>query len=211
MASYLKAISECIVELRIAEIQGVVKQALDAGVAVEDILGAVADASQEVGAKFEHNEFFLSDLIMAGETTKIALAAVTPFVKGTPRTSGRVVIGTIEGDLHDIGKNLVIRLLEANGFEAFDLGIDVPAKKFAQKAAEVRAECVGISALLSVTVPTIKNVAEHLENAGLRSKVRIIAGGAALRKEYVNQLKIDAAVNDVVEGLNIVKSWVNKN
>jgi len=164
---------------------------------------------QEVGSRFQQCQYFFSELIMAGETMKEALKNLKPLLESSrTKAAGKIVIGTIQGDLHDIGKDIVSTLLFSAGFEVHDLGIDVPPAKFAEKAKETDANIVGVSALLSVTVPTVSEVAEALSQKGLRSKVKIIAGGAAMRPEYATKLGIDAAVNDAVEGVKIIKDWM---
>jgi 5-methyltetrahydrofolate--homocysteine methyltransferase len=203
-------IYECVVNLQVDRIESEVRKALDRGVDPHAVLEAISKGSREVGRRFENGEYYLSDLVMAGETMRLGIEVIRPFLKGKGRASGKIVIGTVEGDLHDIGKNIVSILLSAEGFEVFDLGIDVPPKRFAEKVAEVGADIVGVSALLSVTVPSIRRVTESLEERGLRSKVKIIAGGAPLREEYAERLKIDAAVNDAVKGLAIIKSWLKR-
>lgn len=203
-----QTICDYVVNLDVDKIEGAVKKALDSGVDPHSVLDAISRGSQEVGRRFERGEYYLSDLMMAGETMKLGIDVTRPFLKGKGRASGKVLLGTVEGDLHDIGKNIISVLLSADGFEVVDLGIDVSPSRFAEKAAEVRADIVGVSALLSVSVPNVRRVAESLEEKSLRSKVKIIAGGAALREEYAERLKIDAAVNDAVKGLAIIESWL---
>lgn len=116
-------------------------------------------------------------------------------------------MGTIVGDLHDIGKNVVKMLIVSAGFEVCDLGIDVTPQEFVEAAKKVGADVIGISALLSVTVPKTAEVVRLLKESGLKEKVRVIVGGAAVRKEHEEMFGVDAAVNDAVEGVKIIKSW----
>lgn len=200
---------DAIVNLELDKIQDTVRQALDSGLSPLDILKELQEGMQEVGSRFQQCQYFFSELIMAGETMKEALKILKPLLESSrTKAVGKVVIGTIQGDLHDIGKDIVSTLLFSSGFEVHDLGIDVPPVKFAEKVKEADASIVGVSALLSVTVPTVSEVAEALSQKGLRSKVKIIAGGAAMRPEYAAKLGIDAAVNDAVEGVKIIKDWV---
>jgi len=205
----LEPIQEAIVRLKIDNVEMLVKKALDAGFTVAEIQNAVKQGSEEVGRKFEAGEYFLSDLIMAGETMKTAVTALKQHITEPAGKSGRVVIGTIKGDLHDIGKDIVGTFLAASGFEVFDLGIDVSPKRFADEARARSADIVGVSALLSVAFPMIRQVPDEVESLGVRHSVKIIGGGAALREEHAEKLNIDAAVNDAVEGLEKIKSWMS--
>lgn len=200
---------DAIVNLELNKIQDTVREALDSGLSPVEILRELQEGMQEVGSRFQQCQYFFSELIMAGETMKEALKNLKPLLESSrTKAVGKIVIGTIQGDLHDIGKDIVSTLLFSAGFEVHDLGIDVPPAKFAEKAKETDANIVGVSALLSVTVPTVSEVAEALSQKGLRSKVKIIAGGAAMRPEYATKLGIDAAVNDAVEGVKIIKDWI---
>jgi len=207
----LMVMSSCrdaLVNLEIDKMQNTVRVALDSGLPPPEILKDLEAGMQEVGSKFQRGEYFFSELIMAGETMKEALKILKPLLESSQgKARGKVVIGTIQGDLHDIGKDIVSTLLVSAGFEVYDLGIDVPPNKFAEKVKETDANIVGISALLSVTVPTVSKVAEAMKLEGLRNRVKIIAGGAAMRRDYAEKLGIDAAVNDAIEGVNIIKDW----
>jgi len=207
----LMVMSSCrdaLVNLEIDKMQNTVRVALDSGLPPPEILKDLEAGMQEVGSKFQRGEYFFSELIMAGETMKEALKILKPLLESSQgKARGKVVIGTIQGDLHDIGKDIVSTLLVSAGFEVYDLGIDVPPNKFAEKVKETDANIVGVSALLSVTVPTVSKVAEAMKLEGLRNRVKIIAGGAAMRRDYAEKLGIDAAVNDAIEGVNIIKDW----
>jgi methylmalonyl-CoA mutase cobalamin-binding domain/chain len=175
------------------------------------VLKELGKGMDEVGRKFEKSEYFLADLMMAGETMKEGLKVLKPNLKsGKVDYLGKVVIGTIWGDLHDIGKDIVATLLISAGFEVYDLGIDVMPKKFAEEAIKQEAQVVAVSALLSTSISSISKVVEELINFGIRDRIKVIAGGAVLRKEYAAKLNIDAAVNNAIEGVNIIKSWVGK-
>ena len=210
MDDQTEPIYECVINLGADRIQTIVKKALEEGAHPHCVLDAITRGSQEVGRRFEKGEYYLSDLVMAGETMKLAMEVTGPLLKGEGHVSGRMVLGTIEGDLHDIGKNIVLNLLIAEGLEVFDLGIDVPADKFAEKAKEVAADIVGVSALLSVAAPTVRRVAESLEANNLRGRLKIIAGGATFREEDAERLKIDAAVDDAIKGLAIIRPWAKR-
>jgi methylmalonyl-CoA mutase cobalamin-binding domain/chain len=185
------------------------KKCLGQGVKPTEILEALKDGMDKIGEKFERGEYFLSELVMAGEIMKEAMATLNPYLKvETARAKGKIVLGTIVGDLHDIGKNIAKTFLLSAGFEVYDLGIDVPPLEFVKKAKEVGADVIGISALLSITVPVSAEVVKLLEREGLRKKVKVIVGGAATRKEHEKMFSVDATVNDAIEGIKIIKSWM---
>jgi len=164
-----------------------------------------------VGAQFACGEMFLPDLVLAGEAMKAALAVLEPEMRsrGTQRkTLGKVVLGTVQGDIHEIGKTLVGTMLAANGFEVYDLGADVPAERFAEKAGEVNADIVGLSALLTTTMTGQRDVIQALERAGLRPRVKVMVGGAPVTPAWAGEIHADGygadAIGAVAEARRIV-------
>jgi corrinoid protein of di/trimethylamine methyltransferase len=206
----LARLRDCVVNLDIDGVKRAAKEAIDAGVTpYEAIMEGMAKGMEVVGQKYEAGEYFLAELIMAGETMKEGLSVLEPYMKtGDMKHIGKVVIGTVEGDLHDIGKNVVITLLTASGFEVIDLGVDVPAEKFVEAVKQYKPDIVAMSALLTTTMVNMAKVIKALEQAGLRDKVKIIVGGAPLTEEYAKQIGADAYGRDAVEGVNICKKWV---
>jgi len=205
----LNEITNGIVHLEYENVKKLVNSALEKDIKPLDVLEALRKGLEKVGEKFEKQEYFLSELIMAGEIMKDLLNILKPYLLSkTPKAKGKIVLGTILGDLHDIGKDIIKTLLISSGFEVYDLGIDVSPEQFVKKAKEVDADIIGISALLSTTVPTTAKVIKYLEKAKLRKKVKVIIGGAAVRKEHIKKYGVDAAVNDAMEGLNIIKAWM---
>lgn len=199
---------DVLVNLEIGGMQDSVRAALISGLSPMEILQDLEAGMQEVGARFQRGEYFFSELIMAGETMKEAFKILKPLLESSQtKAKAKIVMGTIQGDLHDIGKDIVSTMLVSAGFEVHDLGIDVPPESFSAKVKETGANIVGVSALLSVTVPTVSKVAEAIKLGGMRERVKIIAGGAAMRPEYAANLGIDAAVNDAIEGVKIIKKW----
>jgi methanogenic corrinoid protein MtbC1 len=185
-----------------------VETALAAGIPPLDVVNAMSEGMTEVGARYSREEYYLAELLMAGEVMKAGLEIVNPHLKselGEP--VGRVVIGTIEGDLHDIGKNLVIALLSSAGFEIYDLGIDVPASEFVAKAKEVNATILAMSALLTTTAATMGAVVTELQDAGLRQRLKVIVGGAAVTPELAQEIGADAFGKDAMEAQQICKRW----
>ena len=162
-----------------------------------------------VGEKYEAGEYFLSELIMAAEVMKDGMKILEPHLKaGDVEIVGRVAIGTVKGDLHDIGKNLVATLLEAAGFAVTDLGVDVPAEKFISAIREHQTDILAMSTLLTTTMTGMDVVIRETERTGLRRKVKIIIGGAPITPEYARKIGADAAAKDAVEAVNICKTWM---
>jgi 5-methyltetrahydrofolate--homocysteine methyltransferase len=149
-------------------------------------------AMDEVGKRFECNEYFVPELLIAARAMKTSLELITPhLVQAGAEPVGRVVIGTVQGDLHDIGKNLVASMLEGGGFQVVDLGVDVAPERFVEAAQEKGGSIVALSALLTTTMTMMKKVVESLEKAGIRSKTRVIIGGAPITQQYADQIGAD--------------------
>jgi corrinoid protein of di/trimethylamine methyltransferase len=154
-----------------------------------------------VGDAFGCGEAYLPDLVLAGEAMKAVVAVLDPELarRGTQRqTLGNVVVGTVKGDIHDIGKTLVATMLSASGFQVYDLGVDVPPERFAQKAREVSAAIVGVSALLTTTMVNQKSVIEALDDLGLRPQVKVMVGGAPVTRTWAQQIGADGFSEDAI-------------
>lgn len=206
----LERVVECIVGLKFDEIREACQQALDVGIPAFKIVGkGMADGMRIVGEKYEANEFFLSELIVAGEVMKEGMKVVEPHLKaGDVKKIGKIAIGTVYGDLHDIGKNVVAVMLGAAGFDVVDLGVDVPTERFVETVRQEKPEIVGMSALITVTMPEMEKVMTALERAGVRDKVKVIIGGAPVTTQFAEKIGADAAAKDAVDGVKICKSWV---
>jgi dimethylamine corrinoid protein len=165
----------------------------------------------EVGTKYEKGQYFISELIIAGEMMKRNVETLKPYLK--PRqvsARGTIVLGAAFGDLHDIGKEIVKSLLMAEGFDVDDLGVDVSPSKFVDQVQQTRARVLGISALLSTSTPAAAKVVDELNNRDVRKNSRVILGGAAVRDWMVKDYGVDAAVNDAVKGIKLIRSWVQE-
>jgi corrinoid protein of di/trimethylamine methyltransferase len=166
-----------------------------------------------IGDQFGKGEAFLPELVMAGEAMKTAVAVLEPELMklGQAREMlGKVVLATVEGDIHEIGKTLVGTMLSASGFEVFDLGVDQPAEKIIGKALEVNADIIGMSALLTTTMVRQREVIEELDKEGLRPKIKVMVGGAPITKDWVEKIKADGYSEDAIGAVKVAKELVGK-
>jgi len=200
---------ESIINLDIEGATNACRELIKSSKASMDVLfKAIGKALDVVGQKYEKGEYFLSELIMAGEVVKEVMKLIEPTYKIDERkAAATVVLATVRGDLHDLGKNIFDMLLQSSGFRVVDLGIDVAAENIVKAVRENNAEILGLSALLTTTVPEFENVVRELKKAGLRHKVKIIVGGAAVNKEVAEKYGADAWGKTAVEGLRICKQW----
>lgn len=166
-----------------------------------------------IGDQFGKGEAFLPELVMAGEAMKAAVATLEPELKklGSVReTMGRVVLATVEGDIHEIGKTLVGTMLSASGFEVTDLGVDQPADKIIGKAIEIDAQIIGMSALLTTTMVRQREVIEELDKEGLRPRIKVMVGGAPITRDWFQKIKADGYSEDAVGAVKVAKELVGK-
>ena len=195
------------------EVQKIVTDALSAGVSPEKLVSdGLRKGLQTVGEKYQAGDYFLAELIMAAEIMKETMKTIEPYFKGSEiEPIGRIAIGTVAGDIHDIGKNIVIALLKGGGFEVTDLGVDVPTSKFIDLTTEEvnkSGKCIlGMSTLLSVTMPEMHKVIEGLGNANLRKATKVIVGGALITPEFGQSIGADSASKDAVKGVEVCKNW----
>ena len=206
----LEKISELVIELEIDDIAEAVQEILDEGKDPYDVLAALTKGMDEVGRRYEAMEYYLAELVLAGETMKEAFKVLKPAMASAdkPQKERKVIVATVKGDNHDIGKNLLATLLMSSGFDVIDLGMDVGAKIVVEKVKETGAEIVCLSSLLTMTVHEITNVHEALKEAGLRDKVKLVVGGAPLNKELANKLGADNFAEDAVAGVRLIKQIV---
>jgi len=176
----------------------------------QEVVSACQKGMSIVGDLFEKNEYYVGDLIFAGELLTSSLDIIKPVLgQGSTTKIGVIVIATVEGDLHDIGKNIFKGMAEAAGFEVHDLGIDAPASAFVEKVKEVKPNIVGMSGVLTLALDSMKKTVEALRGAGLRDGVKIIIGGNPVTTEACKQVGADAFTTNAAEGIKICQGWVN--
>ena len=205
--SILEDLKEAIIKFDIDNIKALAETALKQGVtAYEGVMNGMAKGMEAVGQKYQMGEFFLPELVMAGETFKEGMKVFASHLKPSEIASqGRIVIGTVEGDLHDVGKNIVASMVGASGFEVHDLGVDVTADRFLVTTKEASADIVAMSALLSTTFPRMRDVIDAIRKAEVSAKT--LVGGAPLNLETAKSLGADGYGRDAVDGANICKQW----
>ena len=209
MQTLLAEISENVILGKRAVVEAKVREALEAGLDPQTILNEALIAPMSiVGARFECGEFYVPEMLIAARAMQAGLAVLKPHLsKGGVQMRGKVVIGTVKGDLHDIGKNLVAMMLEGAGFEIIDRGTDVPPEKFASVARESGANLVGMSALLTTTMKNMKSVIEALEDVGVRQKVKVMIGGAPVTEAFAKEIGADGYAPDASRAVALAKSF----
>lgn len=190
------------------EAKRLTQEALDAGESAETILKeGFISAMDRIGVKFKNGEVYIPEVLIAARAMHAGMAILKPILsKSTGTMAGKVLIGTVKGDLHDIGKNLVVMMLEGGGFDVVDLGIDVPADKFVEAIKIHQPQVVGLSALLTTTMREMKTTIEVIEKSGLRNQVKMIVGGAPLTEKFAREIGADGYGPDAASAVDVVKS-----
>lgn len=200
-----------IIDLEVERAVDMCREIVFQKVSVDEIFRAIARALDVVGQRYEEGRYFLSELIMAGEVVKEVLKVVEPLYKKDARkTVATVVLATVKGDLHDVGKNILSMLLQSSGFKVIDLGVDVPTEDVVKAAEENNADIVGLSALLTTVIAQFGNVVEELKKRGIRDKVKVIIGGSAVNGEVARDFKVDSWGKIAVDGLRTCEQWISQ-
>jgi len=197
-------------DLKEPEALAFVDQALGKGVDPMDLLGESKEGMNIVGQRFASQKYFIPDLVFSGEILKGIVQKLEPHVKKGEEAErlGKVVIGTVAGDIHDIGKNLVVFMLDVNGYEVFDLGIDVPAQKFVDTIKKTGSTVVGLSGFLTLAFQSMKETVDAIKKAGLRDKVKVMIGGGQISEEIRKYTGADAYGKDAMAGVSLAKQWL---
>ena len=189
------------------------QKALESNISPLDAINeGLAKGVKEVGDSFSAGEVFLVELVMAGDAMKAGMSVLLPVIRETKTeitTAGKVMIGTVAGDIHSIGKDIVATLLEAEGFEVINVGEDVSSDDFIEKVKELKPHVLGLSSLLTATLPEQKEVIEKLKENGLREAVKVIIGGAPTTQEWADEIDADGWAGDAVDAVNLVKKLVD--
>ena len=210
---FFKEISDAIVNLEKEKAVELAKRAVNENMNLLDVIEkGYGDGIRRIGDLWEEGEFFLPELMLGGNIMQESMDILLPSLKesGASSSLGVVVIATIEGDIHSIGKTIVGTLLSANGFDVYDLGADVPAEKIIETAVEKNADVIGISALLTTTMFGQKKIIDILEDKGIRDNFKVIIGGAPVTKEWTEQCNADGFAGSAVGAVKLVKNLLNK-
>lgn len=204
----LKPVGEAVVAGNEPKLLETVRAALEAGVPAKQILDEGLLAGMDVvGQKMEDEEMFIPEVLMSARAMGTALKVLTPLLaEGDVAAAGRVVIGTVKGDLHDIGKNLVAMMLEIAGFQVFNLGVDISPEKFVAAVRDKNAELVCISALLTTTMPMMQKIIDAISAGGLREKVKILVGGAPVNQKFATEIGADGYAPDAGSAVRMAKA-----
>jgi len=205
-----KKLVNAIADMKEQEALKLAKEMLEGGSDPLAILGAAREAMGIVGQRYEEGTYFLPELILAGVMLNQIADIVKPKLAKAAEVKrhGKVLIGTVEGDIHDIGKDIVVFMLDVNGFEVLDLGIDVPPQKFVEAIRDFQPQVVGLSGFLTLAFDAMKDTVEAIKKAGLRDKVKIMIGGGQISEEIRRHTGADAYGKDAMVGVSLAKEWV---
>jgi 5-methyltetrahydrofolate--homocysteine methyltransferase len=210
MAEILANIRSAVMEGNAGEVESLVKTALDEGMSPKTILDdALIDGMTEVGQLFENGEYFVPEMLVSARAMKTGLAILRPLlIEQSVEPVGRVVIGTVRGDMHDIGKNLVGMMMEGAGFEVDDLGVNVSADQFVDAAVKGKADIIALSALLTTTMPNMSEVIAKLQETGERGNVKVLVGGAPVTQSFADRIGADGFAADASQAATLARSLV---
>ncbi len=210
MSEVLATISTAVIEGKMGDIKALTQQALDEGLSAKEVLdGGLMKGMDYVGQQFKKGEMFVPEVLLSARVMQGSMDILKPkLIEAGAKMAGKVVIGTVEGDLHDIGKNLVVMMLEGAGFEVIDLGNNVSPPVFVESIKENKPEIVGMSALLTTTMRAMGHTISALKEAGVRDEVKIMIGGAPVTSEFAEQIGADAYCSNAPAGVDTAKKWM---
>ncbi len=211
-AALIEEISQFLQKGRAKNVKQLVEQALEEGLDPKEILNdGLLSGMMIIGGKFKRNEVFVPEVLVAARAMNAGMSVLEPrLVEMGNEPLGKAVVGTVKGDLHDIGKNLVIMMMKGAGFEIYDLGTDVDAETFVDKAEEVGADVIGMSALLTTTMPNMKTVVDVLQERGLREKYIVMIGGAPVNEQFAEEIGADYYTADATSAAEVAKAAVER-
>jgi corrinoid protein of di/trimethylamine methyltransferase len=211
MEKLFQEIKNVVIAGKHKEIEALVQKAIQDKTNLDDLINrALIAAMDVVGDRFAKSEIFVPEMLVAAMTMKKGLDIIKPLLKDQEeQAKGRIVLCTVKGDLHDIGKNLVAMMLEGAGFEVIDLGVDVTVENVIAKVAEIQPQVLGLSALLTTTMPEMENVINVLQTGGMRGNLKVMVGGAPLSAEFAEKIGADAFGKDAAEAVTIARSFID--
>jgi len=211
----LEKLSKSVIDGDVDTVKSIVKESLKAGMNPLEIVDkGLAKGIRTVGERYGRGEIFLTELLMGAEAMKVGMEIISPEIqrqKKELKRSGSMVIGTVAGDIHDLGKNIVAALFSAHGFDVVDLGVDVPDQKFIEKVKELKPDILGLSALMTSTIPKQREIMNTLKSQGLRDRVKVMVGGAAVNEDFAREIGADGYAENANDAVNKAKVLVGKN
>jgi len=187
------------------EVKSLVKSELKSGSDPLEIIDVMSRTLNEVGERYERGELFLSELMMIGYMANEVTTIVKPHLpRSRQKPKGKILVGTVKGDIHDIGKNIVVMMLQADGWDVVDLGVDVPPERFVEAVSSEKPDALGLSALLTSTMMEMKTVLEALRKSGLKSKVKVVVGGRPVTKEFADEIGADGFAENSVKAIRVL-------
>jgi 5-methyltetrahydrofolate--homocysteine methyltransferase len=212
MSHHLEIIRNAVIDGKHREIEDLVRAAIENGVKPEAIINdAMIGGMDVVGKRFSQNQIFVPEMLVSAFTMQKGLDLIKPFLKGQEtQPKGTIIMCTVKGDIHEIGKNLVIMMLEGSGFHVIDLGVDITVEKLIQKVEEIKPNVLGLSALLTTTMPEMKKALDELKARGLRDRVNVMVGGAPVNAGFAEKIGADAYGKDAAEAVEISRRFILK-
>jgi 5-methyltetrahydrofolate--homocysteine methyltransferase len=212
MDNHLETITEAVVNRRRDKIQELVKGAIEHGVSIDQIINnGLIPAMEIIGQKYTSGQIYIPEMLASAITMKKGLDTIKSLLKAQlTESKGTILMGTVQGDIHDIGKNIVVMMLEGAGFQVVDLGVDVKKDKIVQQIQELKPDILGLSALLTTTMPGMKTMIEELEEKGLRNKVKIIVGGAPVDAAFAKKIGADGYGANAIEAVQLAKELIKR-
>jgi 5-methyltetrahydrofolate--homocysteine methyltransferase len=212
MEKLIEEIKTTVIAGKHKEIEALIQKAIQEKASLDDLINrALIAAMDVVGDRFAKSEIFVPEMLVSAVTMKKGLDIIKPLLKGNEeQTRGKVILGTVKGDQHDIGKNLVAMMLEGAGLEVIDLGVDVTVEEVIDKINEIQPQVLGLSALLTTTMPEMKNVINLLRDRGIRENVKVMIGGAPVDADFAKRIGADAYGEDAAAAVTIARSFIDK-
>lgn len=210
MDNYFQAIRDAVVNRKKDQIEELVKAAIEKGFGIDQIINdGLIVAMEVIGQKYTNGQIYIPEMLASAITMKRGLETIKPFLKAQAiKSKGIILMGTVQGDIHDIGKNIVVMMLEGGGFQVVDLGVDVKKDKIVQQIEEIKPDLLGLSALLTTTMPGMKSVIDELGEKGLRKKIKIMVGGAPVDATYAKKIGADGYGANAVEAVRLAKDLI---
>ncbi|MBS7623145.1 corrinoid protein [Candidatus Bathyarchaeota archaeon] len=211
----LERLSKSVIDGDVDAVKSLVKESLRTGMnPLELVEEGLAKGIRTVGERYGRGEIFLTELLMGAEAMKAGMELINPEIqrqKKELKRVGSMIIGTVAGDIHDLGKNIVSALFSAHGFDVVDLGVDVPDQKFIEKVKELKPDILGLSALMTSTITKQRDIIDLLKSQGMRDKVKVMVGGAAVNEDYAREIGADGYAENANDAVNLAKTLIGKN